>query len=111
MKKKLKKYYKDIKKEMDCFFLTKINFIKELNNTIMLYLSDNPNTNIEDVKKHFGTPKEIAEGFRTNDNTKIRKKVKIQIVTIISLLIIIGLLIYFIIELFEGLGYTVVVVK
>lgn len=37
--------------------------IRELSDSIDAYVDEHPNANIEDIKQHFGSPVEIAQGY------------------------------------------------
>lgn len=69
-KKELKHYYKEIKKNLICPYSTKKKILRELKENIDNYLLEFPNSDIEEIKEHFGTPENLGEFLLEQDSAK-----------------------------------------
>ena len=100
MNKNNKKYYKSIKKALDCNFLMKHYILKELKNNIDLYEESHAEDS-SSVEQVFGTSKEIA--CKINDDYFYYKTRKLILRIFIAILIIAIILftIYLIINIIE----------
>lgn len=56
-------YYHEIKKQLVCKSSKKKKLIMELKGNIAEFLEDNPNSSINVITQHFGTPEDIADGY------------------------------------------------
>lgn len=88
----IKKYIVDVKSYLICDFRTRHRFINDLKNDIACFVDENENVTMDDVRRRFGEPKDIAKGFfETADIKKIKKRMNIgrtvTIGVIIALLI------------------------
>lgn len=95
----IKKYIVDVKSYLICDFRTRRRFINDLKNDIACFVDENENVTMDDVRKRFGEPKDIAKGFFENaDIKKIKKRMTIGRTVVIG--VIIALLIWLSIWLF-----------
>ena len=111
LSKELKKYYHEIGKSLSCSNKEKQKIIDSIKSSVECYVFDNPNSTFEDIIKHFGSPKNIAEEYYNDENaekliakTKRHKKIAISIfaVIIVAFLFLITL---FIAQIHAGSGY------
>jgi len=103
IKKELKNYYSETRKMLECSKRLKTKFINDLLDNIEMYIQENPDATMNDIKIKFGTPGELAESFfypmdgKDKNEYRNRYKIlrKVGIVSIIAILIaIIGLYIF-----------------
>lgn len=91
--KELKKYFKEIKKNLNCKSYLKQGFIAQFKESLNEYIEihDDKKLTIDDIYKCFGTPDVIAKSFDDiEDLTKLREKSKKYLVSqIISCIIIV----------------------
>lgn len=93
----VKKYLKDIKKELTCSSNLRLAFIHELKEQIKFFVNEEKDVTINDIIANFGDPKEIANSFTSHDDlqrlNKVANKYKyIRIITfIISVIFILTL--------------------
>lgn len=74
----IKKYIMDVQSYLICDWQTKRRFIKDLKNDIVDFVDENENVTIDDVRRRFGEPKDIAMGFFENaDIKKIKRRMNI----------------------------------
>ena len=117
LNKELKHYYKDIKKVLICDKKTKLRIIDSLDNDIKAKISDSSITTIDDVRKIFGTPEQIATNYQIEDvkNLHNTKRFIIKAVLIALSIIVLIVLAYFafvlISDLISGNGYVEVDVR
>jgi hypothetical protein len=107
-KQELKKYFRLIKKELNCSFYQKNIFINELKHNIYDYIDDNPDAELSDIIDNFGDSKEISKGFSIMDNKKIIWKARIQMGIIIILTIILIFVVCVAIEAIHSSGGLIV---
>lgn len=84
--KELKKYYKEIKGNLIFSLPTKWIFMHEFKTKIKNFLIEHPTSSIDDIKNHFGSPKEITRTYSNEDVQKLKKKTK-RCIIISSILI------------------------
>lgn len=95
--KELKQYYKSISNELICSGKKKRQILMSIKDSIACYISENPETSIDDIKNHFGTATEIADEYYNNESTSnLKAKVTIKKIIIITVIVAlaIALLIY-----------------
>lgn len=97
-KKDLRKYYKEIRKELTCSFRVKCEFISELKCSVKEYIHSNLDVEINDIINHFGTPNEIASNFSDINIKKLMRKANIRLAIIIILCILLFIATWIIIE-------------
>lgn len=74
----IKKYIVDVKSYLICDWRTRHRFINDLKNDIACFVDETENATMDDVRKRFGEPKDIAKGFfETADIKKIKKRMNI----------------------------------
>lgn len=74
----LKKYIVDIESYLICDWRTKNRFIRDLKNDIIDFVDENENVTMDDIRKRFGEPQDIAKGFLENvDLKKIKRRMNI----------------------------------
>lgn len=80
----IKRYIVDVKSYLICDFRTKRRFINDLKNDIACFVDETENATMDDVRRRFGEPRDIAKGFfETADIKKIKRRMNIgRIVTI-----------------------------
>lgn len=88
--KEIKKYFSKIRRALVCDFKTKSKILKDLRNEVEEYLERNPDSSLENIIDHFGTPDAIAEEFAISAGTDYIKKYKVH--KTIKLIVIIVLL-------------------
>ena len=111
LSKELKKYYCEVGKFLSCSNKEKKNIIGSIKSSVECYVFDNPNSTFEDIIKHFGSPKDIAEEYYNNENaekliekTKSHKKIVISIFAVI-IVAFVFLIMLFIAQIHAGSGY------
>lgn len=84
----IKKYIMDVKSYLICDWKTRRKFIKDLKNDIADFVDENEDVSIDDIRRHFGEPKNIAIGFFENaDFKKIKRRMNIGRTVIIGVII------------------------
>ena len=104
MKNELKRYYKEIRKKLNCGFHMKKFIMRKLKNDIKEYIESADNVTMSDIYQRFGKPNEILKNFDENELIQIKKKAKLLLIINIMLIIIIVFLIILIPLLYNGLG-------
>lgn len=107
LNKELKKYFKEIKKKLNCKSYLKQGFIAQFKENLNEYIESNNEEDLtmEIIYKRFGTPDEIANSFDDiEDLSKIREKRKriirsqiiaiMILITVIVILLVIAYIIY-----------------
>ncbi len=113
----LKKYIVDVKSYLICDWQTRRRFINDLKNDIACFIDETENATMDDVRRRFGEPKDIAKGFfETADIKKIKKRMNIgrtvSIGVIIALVMWLSALLFAIIHPYvEEPGYFVDVME
>lgn len=106
MKKQLKLYFKDIKRNLPCYNKTIQKMVDDLKMSIDDFIEENNITDFKIVEKHFGDAESIAKEFAVGiDNSYIKsyKFKKYAIITVASILaailvVISSLIVYIIID-------------
>ncbi len=89
----IKKYIIDVKSYLICDWKTRNRFIRDLKNDISDFVDENENVSMDDIRKRFGEPQDIAKGFFENaDIKKIKRRMNIG--RIIAIGIALALLIW-----------------
>ncbi|MCM1115128.1 MAG: DUF6120 family protein [Clostridium sp.] len=87
LNKEINNYLKTVKSFIICDWKTRRKFIHDLKNDIFDYMENNSVNNIEDVYKHFGTPRDIAKAFFEDADIKeIKRKMNISRILIIGII-------------------------
>lgn len=90
--KKLKRYYRRIKRILLCPGKEKKKFLDDLKNSIEDFKSEYSKASFEDIQKQFGDPKSISETFAAEtDIETIRKQKEFKIIRVIILSILIAI--------------------
>lgn len=75
----LKRYYKEISSWLPCSRKLKKQIIGQIQNCVEDYLAQNPDTDIAQLKSHFGDPQTIAATYVENTGTaEILKDLRIR---------------------------------
>lgn len=75
----LRRYFKEIRQNLNCPETEKLKFLADFENSVNLYLEEHPQASQEDIIHNFGDPKEIAESFlEEEDFDGIREKIKMK---------------------------------
>lgn len=114
--KELKKYFKEIKKKLNCKSYLKLGYLTKVKadlNDFINSLHDSERT-IAIIRERFGTPETIAKSFdNIEDLTEIRdisKKIIItQAVTIVIMTIVIIILVIVLNDVFSNSQNTIIV--
>lgn len=59
----LKKYYRSIRRELQCPGGTKKLILSQLQQNIAAFLEESPNADLAAIHAHFGTPRQIANAY------------------------------------------------
>ena len=100
LSKELKKYYHEISKLLYCSNKEKKNIIGSIKSSVECYLYENPDSNIDDIIKKFGSAKDVADEYYNNESTeeisaKMKNSSKIFMCIVIG--IIVALVLYVIV--------------
>lgn len=96
----IKKYLYQTKMLLPLYKQPEKKLLRELSDSIETYLDKHPDASMDDIKKHFGTPLEIAQGYVDSmDIDELISKISIRknlrwITAIILLAVVIGLSIF-----------------
>jgi len=71
MNKELKKYYKVIKKELNCPKALRVEFLSNTKHMVNDLLSERPDASFDEIKEFLGEPDELAATFRENVDSGI----------------------------------------
>ena len=75
----VKQYIRSIRRELPCSGKKKRQFISQIRCSIMDFLQENPEADLEAVQAHFGTKQEIVEDFvRNEDASDLLRKMSIK---------------------------------
>lgn len=107
MKKQLKSYFKEIKKNLPCANSTMRKMLDDLRLSVDAYIKDNNITDFEKIIEHFGTAEDIAKEFAVGlDNSyvksyKFKKRIIAIVVSVLAVIMVIAsaLMIYIIVSL------------
>lgn len=59
----VKRYMQAVKQELHCSKAQKALFLRQMEDSIFTYISENPTASMADLTKEFGTPADIAKSF------------------------------------------------
>lgn len=59
----LKRYYRNISKELPCSRKTKAQIMQQIQSSVNLFMEQNPSADFDTVQAHFGEPKTIAWSY------------------------------------------------
>ena len=86
--KELKRYFKEIRRCLLCNTKLSRKFLADLAQSVDQFVEAEPEADIDAVKKHFGTPEQIAKSFFAEaDIGYIRKKMRIRRIITICMII------------------------
>lgn len=72
-----RRYLQDVKRELHCPAAQKALFLRQMEDSVSQYISDNPAASVADLTKEFGTPADIAKSFLEEaDPTVINKSLR-----------------------------------
>ena len=75
----VKQYIRSIRRELPCSGKKKRQFISQIRCSIMDFLQENPEADLEAVQAHFGTKQEIVEDFvRNEDASDLLRKMSVK---------------------------------
>lgn len=106
MKKQLKVYFKEIKKNLPCYNKAMKTMLGDLRLSVDAYIKDNNITDFEKIIEHFGTAEDIAKEFAVGlDNSyvksyKLKKRIIAIVVSVLAaiLAVVVSLALYIFIE-------------
>lgn len=79
IKTRLKKYYRQINKELICPRNEKKKILADIKSNVTCYLEENPGADFDGVQAHFGTPDQITAAYIGEiDTPEIIRKLKIR---------------------------------
>lgn len=79
IKTSLKKYYRQISKELICPQNEKKKILADIKSNVTCYLEENPDADFDGVQAHFGTPGQISAAYIGEiDTPEIIRKLKIR---------------------------------
>lgn len=107
MKKQLKSYFKEIKKNLPCYNKAMKTLLGDLKIAVDTYINDNNVSDFAKIVEHFGTAEDIAKEFAVGlDNSyvksyKLKKRIIAIVVSILAVIMVIAsvLMIYIIVSL------------
>ena len=107
MKKQLKSYYKEIKKNLPCYNKAMKTMLGDLKIAVDTYINDNNVSDFAKIVEHFGTAEDIAKEFAVGlDNSyvksyKFKKRIIAIVVSVLAVIMVIAsaLKIYIIVSL------------
>ena len=97
MKKELKQYYSEISKALISTGREKRAIINSIKESVSCYLEEHPKADIDEIRSHFGSAKDVAEEYLNNETTEaIRAKINRgnTILLMVSIAVIIALLVF-----------------
>ncbi|MBM6745632.1 hypothetical protein H6A32_15315 [Drancourtella massiliensis] len=95
------KYYRELKALFPLKTYYEIKFLKEFKNSLIEFSGQISNCTYDDLCKEFGTPQEIfleymnTEDYENEPKTIWNDQIRKNIIAIVSILLIIGIVIYF----------------
>lgn len=88
-----RQYIKEIKALLVCDKDQQAKFLENFNSDIDDYLSDNPEAGLDELKRDFGTPQEIADEFLAHSSAKeIKKRMsgsKVLVAVVLGIMILV----------------------
>lgn len=75
----IKRYIRSIRMEIPCAYEMKKSIMQRIQESVELYLEQNPTADIEEVRAHFGTPQAIALSYiEDQDGLELLKKMHLK---------------------------------
>lgn len=109
MKKQLKSYFKEIKKNLPCYNKAMKTMLGDLKIAVDTYINDNNVSDFAKIVEHFGTAEDIAKEFAVGlDNSyiksyKFKKRIIAIVVSILAVIMIaVSTLVIYIIVMAEN---------
>lgn len=109
MKKQLKSYFKEIKKNLPCYNKAMKTMLGDLKIAVDTYINDNNVSDFAKIIEHFGTAEDIAKEFAVGlDNSyiksyKFKKRIIAIVVSILAVIMIaVSTLVIYIIVMAEN---------
>lgn len=109
MKKQLKSYFKEIKKNLPCYNKAMKTMLGDLKIAVDTYINDNNVSDFAKIVEHFGTAEDIAKEFAVGlDNSyvksyKLKKRIIAIVVSILAVIMIaVSTLVIYIIVMAEN---------
>ncbi len=94
----LKRYYRSIRKDLPCSYKMKKTIMQQIQESVGLFLEQNPNADFDEVKLHFGEPQTIALSYIEDQDApellrkmRIKRKVIVIVVGTMALIVAIWL--------------------
>lgn len=95
----LKRYYRSIRKDLPCSYKMKKRIMQQIQESVGLFLEQNPDADFDALQLHFGEPQTIALSYIEDQDApellrrmRIKKKVLAIIAVAMSLILAIWLL-------------------
>lgn len=106
MKKQLKSYFKEIKKNLPCYNKTMKKMLGDLKEAVDAFVQENSITDFTQIEQHFGTAQDIAKEFTVGVDSayiksyKFKKRVTAIVLSVLAaiLVIVASLAIYIVIS-------------
>lgn len=106
MKKQLKSYFKEIKKNLPCYNKTMKKMLGDLKEAVDAFVQENSITDFTQIEQHFGTAEDIAKEFTVGVDSayiksyKFKKRVTAIVLSVLAaiLVIVASLAIYIVIS-------------
>lgn len=96
MNKELKRYFKDIKKNLPCCNTAMRKMLDDLKASVNAYINENGTTQIDEIERHFGKAEDIAKEFAVGlDNAyiksynKFKKRVTAIVLSIFAVILVV----------------------
>lgn len=95
MNKELKRYFKDIKKNLPCYNTAMRKMLDDLKASVNAYVNESGTTQIDEIERHFGAPENIAKEFAVGlDNAyiksyKFKKRVTAIVLSVLAAILVI----------------------
>ena len=83
----LKRYYRSIRKDLPCPYKTKKKIMQQIQESVGLFLEQNPDADFNAIQLHFGEPQTIALSYIEDQNGPelLRKmRIKKSVITIVA---------------------------
>lgn len=75
----LKRYYRSIRKDIPCSYKTKKRIMQQIQESVGLFLEQNPDADFTAIQLHFGEPQTIAMSYiEDQDAPELLRKMRIK---------------------------------
>ena len=75
----LKRYYRSIRKDLPCSYKMKKTIMQQIQESVGLFLEQNPKADFDEVKLHFGEPQTIALSYiEDQDAPELLRRMRIR---------------------------------